>query len=318
MIFFIFFIYVPLVHSELHRLNTTYTGKNGQTTPGSPEVSAVTTLDGQQIDYYDSEIKKLIPKQDWMKEFASRDVWKDYTEIRERVQQINKLNIPAIMQRFNQPRGVHTYQRMYGCEWDDETGDSRGFDEHGYDGQRFISLDRKKIRYTASVPQARLTVMKWNNDKEQLDILKQYYDYECVYWLKELVHFSRATFKKTSIVPELTGQSLKEPIQKILTEDETNSSRSASDASYIRLIFVIIILVILIMIALCAIWYIWNQIKHHYSKFRYYKENNPTPQGTSTTEDCRQSEQSLIESSESLASSPEEESLSPEEGSSLH
>ncbi|XP_042568217.1 class I histocompatibility antigen, F10 alpha chain-like [Cyprinus carpio] len=165
-------------------------------------------LDGQQIDYYDSEIKKLIPKQDWMKEFASGDRWKDYTEIRERVH----VNISVIMQRFNQPRGVHTYQRMYGCEWDDETGDSRGFDEYSYDGERFISLDLKEIRYTEYVPQAEPTVMKWNNGKEQLDILKQYYDYECVYWLKELVHFSRATFKKTSIVPELTGQSLKEPI----------------------------------------------------------------------------------------------------------
>uniref|UniRef100_A0A8C1L7J7 MHC class I-like antigen recognition-like domain-containing protein n=1 Tax=Cyprinus carpio TaxID=7962 RepID=A0A8C1L7J7_CYPCA len=82
--------------------------------------------------------------------------------------------------------GVHTYQRMYGCEWDDETGDSHGFDEYSYDGESFISLDLKEIRYTASVPQAQLTVMTWNNDKGQLDILKQYYRYDCVYWLKEL------------------------------------------------------------------------------------------------------------------------------------
>uniref|UniRef100_A0A8C1SN93 MHC class I-like antigen recognition-like domain-containing protein n=1 Tax=Cyprinus carpio TaxID=7962 RepID=A0A8C1SN93_CYPCA len=205
----------------LHRLNTTYTGKNGQTTPGSPECSTVTTLDGQQIDYYDSEIKKLIPKQDWMKKFASTETWKDYTEITEQVQQINKLNIPAIMQQFNQSHGVHTYQRMYGCEWDDETGDSRGFDEYSYDGESFISLDRKKIRYNTSVPQAQPTVMKWNNDKGQLDILKQYYRYDCVYWLKELVHFYKASFEKTGKVPELTGQSLTVPTQK--TENDTKS-----------------------------------------------------------------------------------------------
>ncbi len=65
---------------------------------------AVTTLDGEQIDYYDSEIKKLIPKQDWM-EFASGDRWKEYTEIRERVQQANTINITVLMQQFNHSHG---------------------------------------------------------------------------------------------------------------------------------------------------------------------------------------------------------------------
>uniref|UniRef100_A0A8C1H6W8 Ig-like domain-containing protein n=1 Tax=Cyprinus carpio carpio TaxID=630221 RepID=A0A8C1H6W8_CYPCA len=101
----------------------------------------VSALDGRQIDYYDSEIKMLIPRQDWMKEFISGDRFKEYTEIRERVQQTNKINITVLMQQFNQTHGVHTYQRMYGCEWDNETGYSRGFDQHGYDGQDFILLD---------------------------------------------------------------------------------------------------------------------------------------------------------------------------------
>ncbi|KTF80924.1 hypothetical protein cypCar_00050181, partial [Cyprinus carpio] len=64
----------------------------------------------------------LIPRQDWMKEFISGDRFKEYTEIRERVQQTNKINITVLMQQFNQTHGVHTYQRMYGCEWDNETG----------------------------------------------------------------------------------------------------------------------------------------------------------------------------------------------------
>uniref|UniRef100_A0A8C1L4S8 Ig-like domain-containing protein n=1 Tax=Cyprinus carpio TaxID=7962 RepID=A0A8C1L4S8_CYPCA len=132
-----------VVCSEWHIFPTLYTEINGETIAGFPEVSAVTTLDGQQIDYYDSVIKKLIPKQDWMKKFASGDRWKEYTEYRERVQQINKLNIPVLMQRFNQSHGVHTYQRMYGCDWDDETGKLHGFDQHGYDGEDFITLDMK-------------------------------------------------------------------------------------------------------------------------------------------------------------------------------
>ncbi len=84
---------------------TTYTEINGQTVAGTPAFSSVTTLDWEQIDYYDSEIKKLIPKQDWMKEFASGDRFKEYTEIRERVQQTNKISITVLMQQFNHSHG---------------------------------------------------------------------------------------------------------------------------------------------------------------------------------------------------------------------
>jgi len=90
-------------------LNTTYTEITGQTTARIPEFSAVTTLDGQQIDYYDSDIKKLIPKQDWMKDYASTDMWKEDTEIRKHVHQIYRNNIPVLMERFSQTHGERKY-----------------------------------------------------------------------------------------------------------------------------------------------------------------------------------------------------------------
>ncbi|KAL1252030.1 hypothetical protein QQF64_019826 [Cirrhinus molitorella] len=185
--FFVFFIYVPFVYSELHTFMTTYTGINGQTFEGIPEFSAVTTLDGQQIDYYDSEIKKLIPRQDWMKYYAATDGWKVDSEIREQVQNIYKNNIQVLINRFNQTRGVHTYQRMYGCEWDNETEDSHGFDWYGYDGEDYVSLDLKELRYIAAVAQGIITIMKWDNNRAQLQLLQQYYRHECVDWLKKFL-----------------------------------------------------------------------------------------------------------------------------------
>uniref|UniRef100_A0A8C2FBD4 Ig-like domain-containing protein n=1 Tax=Cyprinus carpio TaxID=7962 RepID=A0A8C2FBD4_CYPCA len=204
---FIIFIYYTyslcrlVVCSEWHIFPTLYTEINGETIAGFPEVSAVTTLDGQQIDYYDSEIKKLIPKQDWMKKFASGDRWKEYTEYRERVQQINKLNIPVLMQRFNQSHGVHTYQRMYGCDWDDETGELHGFDQHGYDGEDFISLDMKDLRYDTLFPKGVITMMEWKNDRKLL--IQKYYQYECVDWLKHLLTLRKASLEKRG-TPELS------------------------------------------------------------------------------------------------------------------
>ncbi|XP_067272676.1 major histocompatibility complex class I-related gene protein-like [Pseudorasbora parva] len=183
----IFFFYIPLVYSGIHIFKTTYTGIRGQTVAGIPEFFAVSLLDGQQIDYYDSNTMKLIPKQDWIEEFASEELWTEDTEIRLKVQQIYKNNIPVLMKRFNQSNGVHTYQRRYGCEWDDETEESGGFDQYGYDGEDFISLDLKELRYITTAPQGTPTVKKWSDDREQLEFLKQHYDYECVYWLKALL-----------------------------------------------------------------------------------------------------------------------------------
>ncbi|XP_056093762.1 major histocompatibility complex class I-related gene protein-like [Rhinichthys klamathensis goyatoka] len=209
----IFFIYMPLVYSELHRFLTAYTRISGQTFAEIPEFFAVTTLDDQQIDYYDSNKKKLIPRQDWMKEFASTELWKEYTDIREKLQQIYKINNYVLKEEFTQSDGVHAYQRMYGCDWDDETGDSHGFDQYGYDGEDFISLDLKENRYISPVPQGIPTVMKWNNDREQLETLQQYFGHECVYWLKELLHLSKATFKKTEPKVSLLQKNLAEDVE---------------------------------------------------------------------------------------------------------
>ncbi|XDV22987.1 hypothetical protein PO909_027725 [Leuciscus waleckii] len=192
--FIIFIIFIPLVYSELHTFMAAYTG---QRFSGILEFSAVTTLDDQQIDYYDSNITKLIPKPDWVKESASEELWKEYIQIREKLQQIYKTNIPVLMETFTQSQGVHTYQRMYGCEWDDETRDSQGFDQYGYDGEDFISLDLKKLRYIAPVPQAFPTVQKWNKDRQQLEILQKYLQQQCVSWLRDFLHLSKATSKKT-------------------------------------------------------------------------------------------------------------------------
>uniref|UniRef100_A0A673HQG7 Ig-like domain-containing protein n=1 Tax=Sinocyclocheilus rhinocerous TaxID=307959 RepID=A0A673HQG7_9TELE len=200
---FLFNIFYVFVCSALHTFITTYTEISEEKITGIPKFFAVTTLDGRQIDYYDSEIKKLIPRQDWMKEFASGDRFKEYTEIRERVQQTNKINIHFLMQQFNHSHGVHTYQRTYGCDWDDETRYSRGFDQYGYDGEDLISLDVKKFQYITHVPQGLITTVKWNNNTAQLEFLKQYYQLDCVNWLKYLLMLRKVDLERRG-TPEVS------------------------------------------------------------------------------------------------------------------
>ncbi|XP_050950449.1 major histocompatibility complex class I-related gene protein-like [Labeo rohita] len=192
-------------NDKLHTFTNLYTEINGRTIVGIPEISSVTLLDGQQIDYYDSEINKLIPKQDWMKEFsASGDKWEEYIEIRERVQQNNTINITILMEQLNHLHGVRTYQRMYGCDWDDKTNISHGFDQHGYNGEDFISLNVEYSMYLASVWRAVRTMIKWNDDKGQLEFLKQYYGHECVDWLKYFLTLRKADLEEEVASPEVS------------------------------------------------------------------------------------------------------------------
>lgn len=128
------------------------------------------------------------------------------------------------------------YKRKYGCVWDDTTNVSDGIDEHSYDGRYFISLDLKEGRYTALVLEAEPTVMKWNNAREQVDFLKQYYKHECIDWLKEFFSLSR----ETGNVTVLTGNSLTtEP-----TQNPTESNKPAPNYLYYMIPVVIIILLL--------------------------------------------------------------------------
>ncbi|KAK2906627.1 hypothetical protein Q8A67_005612 [Cirrhinus molitorella] len=230
--FFIFHIHMPFVYSELHTFMTAYTGINGQTLAEIPEFSAVTTLDGRQIDYYDDVIKKLIPRQDWMNKFASRQSFQEYTKVRERLQQINKINIIVLMEKFNHSHGVQTYQRMYGCWWDDETEDSNGFDQYSYNGEDLISLDLKEMDSSFQVVchatgfyPGRVTITWLRNGQEHDEDVD----------LGELLPNADGTFQRTSTIyvpPDewkknhyvCVVEHMGKTIQKILTKDEIKSN----------------------------------------------------------------------------------------------
>ncbi|XP_064175871.1 H-2 class I histocompatibility antigen, alpha chain-like [Anguilla rostrata] len=168
-----------------------------------PEFTAVGMLDDEPFTYYDSDIKRKIPKTEWIKENVGADYWDRYTQILTGTQQTFKANIGIAMQRFNQTQGVHTVQRMYGCEWDDETGATGGFYQFGYDGEDFITYDLRNQRYFAPVQQAFITSQKWNNDPAQLENLKQYLTQECVDWLKKYVSYGRSALERT-VAPKVS------------------------------------------------------------------------------------------------------------------
>uniref|UniRef100_A0A8C4DJK8 MHC class I-like antigen recognition-like domain-containing protein n=1 Tax=Dicentrarchus labrax TaxID=13489 RepID=A0A8C4DJK8_DICLA len=155
--------------------------------PNFPEFVTVGLVDEFQTVHYDSNTRRAEPKQDWMSRVTAEDpqYWERETQTCLGKQQAFKANIETAKQRFNQTGGVHVAQRMYGCEWDDDTGEVNGYDQWGYDGEDFIAFDLKTETWTAPVPQAVITKHKWDNNKAEIALYKNYLIRECIDWLKK-------------------------------------------------------------------------------------------------------------------------------------
>uniref|UniRef100_A0A8C4I9J2 Ig-like domain-containing protein n=1 Tax=Dicentrarchus labrax TaxID=13489 RepID=A0A8C4I9J2_DICLA len=182
-----------------HSLKYFYTASSG--VPNFPEFVSVGLVDDVQMFHYDSNTRRAEPKQDWMSRVTADDpqYWERETEVSVRAQRTFKTNIETGKQRFNQTGGVHIVQLMYGCEWDDDTGEVNGYDQYGYDGEDFIAFDLKTGTYIAPVPQAVITKHKWDNDRAQIAQTKNYLTQECIDWLKKYVDYGRSSLLRTDL-----------------------------------------------------------------------------------------------------------------------
>ncbi|XP_034456799.1 major histocompatibility complex class I-related gene protein-like isoform X2 [Hippoglossus hippoglossus] len=164
-----------------------------------PEFVGVGLVDEVQIGHYDSNTKKAEPKQDWMLNATDSQFWERDTQIALGLQQAIKNDMENLKERFNQTGGLHIYQRMTGCEYDDETGEVKGYDQHGYDGEDFISLDLETETWIAHTPQSFITKLKWDQDKARLAYNKNFLLQECPSSLKMFLEHGRSSLLRTEL-----------------------------------------------------------------------------------------------------------------------
>ncbi|KAJ8273809.1 hypothetical protein GJAV_G00105760 [Gymnothorax javanicus] len=184
-----------LASSAFHSLKYSYTA----VTPGIefPEFTAVGTVDDVQFMYYDSNSRKMIPKTEWIKESEGEDYWERETQILMDQQQFFNHSIRITMEYFNLTQGVHTLQNMFGCEWDNDTGSTKRFDQYGYDREDFISLNTQFWDFMALVPEAEFLRQKWNDASHQLEHMKQFLTHECVERLQKYVRYGKSSLERT-------------------------------------------------------------------------------------------------------------------------
>ncbi|XP_036406870.1 class I histocompatibility antigen, F10 alpha chain-like [Megalops cyprinoides] len=156
-----------------------------------PEFVAVGMVDEEDFSYYDSNIRREIPRQEWAKEKVEPEYWEKNTKHFNLEEQSFKEEMENAMHRFNQTGGVHTLQSMNGCEWDDENDKIEGFFKHGYDGEDYLTFYLKNIRF----PQTATAITSQSDNESKL--------IDCTRWLKRFVQYGRSTLER-KVPPEVT------------------------------------------------------------------------------------------------------------------
>ncbi|KAM9446952.1 H-2 class I histocompatibility antigen, Q7 alpha chain-like isoform 1-T1 [Clarias gariepinus] len=200
----LFFLTFPLHFSSAvtHSLQYLYTA----VTPGInfPEFMVVGLVDGQEFEYYDSDIRELIPKTKWMLKVIEEnpETWNSHTQF-QFWQKSFKNGLNMLLNFFNHSTGVHTLQWIFGCELDDD-GTNRGHAQLGFDGENFLNFDLKNTTWIPDKLGAEISQQIWDYiDSFATEGRKIYLSTICIKRMKLYVSYGRETLEK-KVCPEVS------------------------------------------------------------------------------------------------------------------
>ncbi|XP_068106318.1 class I histocompatibility antigen, F10 alpha chain-like isoform X7 [Hyperolius riggenbachi] len=182
------------LHADSHSLRYYYTTISA---PGSglPVYSIVGYVDDREIENYNSDTRKYLPKTEWMKKLEP-EYWERNTQIAQVTEPVMKNNVRVAMQRFNQTGGIHIVQLMYGCEVRDD-GSTVGYRQYGYDGRDLQYLDTQSKLWIPAMHEAQSTTQRWNSPEERWgERNKNYLENQCLEELKQFIQYGREDLER--------------------------------------------------------------------------------------------------------------------------
>ncbi|XP_054647417.1 H-2 class I histocompatibility antigen, Q9 alpha chain-like [Dunckerocampus dactyliophorus] len=202
-LFILLAVQIPSVTAVTHMLKYFHTVSSE--VENFPEYISVGYVDDVEIVHYDSNSRKAEPKQDWVNKITAEDpqYWQRQTQINVNSELVFKNSIEILRKFSNHTEGVHIYQQMLGCQWDDETDEVDGWVQYSYDGEDLLSLDMKTWTWIAAKPQAVPTKHKWDHAKAYIEYIKFYFTERCPSYLKKHVNNGRQVLLRTEL-PEVS------------------------------------------------------------------------------------------------------------------
>ncbi|NXP42549.1 HA1F protein, partial [Leiothrix lutea] len=163
--------------------------------PGIPQFVSIGFVDGIPFTRYDSERGREEPLTQWMKDGAEPGYWDSMTQICVSSQHVSHLNLKTVQDRYNQSRGLHTRQLLYGCDLLSD-GSVRGSFRVAYNGRDFISFDLESGRFVAADGAAEITRRRWEYEGIEAKRQRSYLKHECPKWLQIYIGYGQKELER--------------------------------------------------------------------------------------------------------------------------
>ncbi|XP_078422970.1 class I histocompatibility antigen, F10 alpha chain-like [Cetorhinus maximus] len=129
-----------------------------------PEVTGVAMVNGVQIGYYDSNIRRCIPRQQFMAEYLDKKFWDRVTDLALSHSDQAKEYLNNIKKMSNQTSGIHIFQLIMIVDVTEDGSIKRSM-RFGFDGKDYISLEPDRMRWVTTNHFAVWVKEKWNSDE---------------------------------------------------------------------------------------------------------------------------------------------------------
>uniref|UniRef100_A0A671KQ18 Ig-like domain-containing protein n=1 Tax=Sinocyclocheilus anshuiensis TaxID=1608454 RepID=A0A671KQ18_9TELE len=161
-IILLFHCFLSVAQQEKHSLHFKFTVLS----------KADTFPEFRQIKHYSNE------DQSWVRSSLTADDWTEAPEAPDsRDWFLHQIRTLSDCTQCSGAFNLHVLQRMIGCELEklpDGTVSLRAFDEYGFDGEDFMAFDSDTLQWIDKNPKAKETKIKWDQQTERNQFLKQY------------------------------------------------------------------------------------------------------------------------------------------------